>query len=139
MPEYTDLLPDEQQMLARLVPQAIDEQNAILSDAESQLDLLDSARAFRGQAKIYDLAVAVSLHLSSHGDGFGAFNYGWQYPFRPRINRTAAYSLLDEVLRSGALAVEKSLGIQGMFKDTLRPSPRRSWQSYFVDRPPFRR
>jgi cell division protein FtsX len=137
MPKYTDLLPDEQQLLARLVPQAIDEQNAILSDAESQLDLLDSARAFRGQAKIYDLAVAVSLHLSSHGDGFGAFNYGWQYPFRPRINRTAAYSLLDEVLRSGAVAVEKSLGIQGMYKDTLRPSQRRSWQSYFVDRPPL--
>ncbi len=136
-PEFTDLLPDEQQMLVRLVPQAIDDQRAILADAKNQLDLLDSARTFRGQAKIFDLAAAVSLHLSSHGDGFGAFNYGWQYPFRPRIKRTAIYSLLDEVLREGALEVENSLGIQGMYKDTLRPSRRRSWQSYFLDRPPL--
>ncbi|CAB1065242.1 FIG00598348: hypothetical protein [Olavius sp. associated proteobacterium Delta 1] len=133
---YTDLLPDEQQALTRLIPQAVAEQRAILSDAETQQDLLDSARAFRGQTKVYDLAASVSLHLSSHGDGFGAFNYGWQYPFRPRIKRTAAYSLLDEVLRLGALDVEKSLGIKGMYKDTLRPS-RRSWQSYFLDRPPL--
>jgi cell division protein FtsX len=134
-PAYTDLSPDEKLMLVRLVPQAIEDQNAILADARVQLELLDSARSFRGQAKIFDLTAAVSLHLSSHGDGFGAFNYGWQYPFRPRINRTSAYSLLDEVLRQGALKVEDSLGIQGMYKDTLRPSRRRSWQSYFLDRP----
>jgi len=134
-PAYVDLLADERQMLARLVPQAIDDQNAILADAKIQLDLLDSARALRGQVKVYDLTVALSLHLSSHGDGFGAFNYGWQYPFRPRINRTAAYSLMEEVLKAGALDVENSLGIQGMYKDTLRPSRRRSWQSYFLDRP----
>jgi len=134
-PAYTDLLSDERQMLTRIVPQAVADQNAILVDARKQLGLLDSARAFRGQAKIYDLTAAVSLHLSSHGDGFGAFNYGWQYPFRPRIKRTAIYSLLDEVLRAGALNVENSLGIQGMYQDTLRPSRRRSWQSYFLDRP----
>ena len=86
-PAYTDLLSDERQMLNRLVPQAIEDQEAILADAKIQLGLLKSARAFRGQAKIFDLTAAVSLHLSSHGDGFGAFNYGWQYPFRPRIKR----------------------------------------------------
>jgi hypothetical protein len=134
-PAYTNLLADERQMLTRLVPEAIEEQKAILADAETQLDLLASARGFRGQAKVYDLTASVSLHMSSHGDGFGAFNYGWQYPFRPRIKRTAIYSLLDEVLRTGAVEVENSLGIQGMYKDTLRPSRRRSWQSYFLDRP----
>jgi hypothetical protein len=132
---YTDLLTDERQMLNRLIPQAIEDQAAILADAQTQMDLLASAREFRGQAKIYDLTATVSLHLSSHGDGFGAFNYGWQYPFRPRIMRTAIYSLLDEVLRAGAVNVENSLGIQGMYKDTMRPSRRRSWQSYFLDRP----
>ncbi|MCP4630146.1 MAG: M28 family peptidase [bacterium] len=137
MPTYTDLLPEERQALNRIVPQTIAEQSAILKDAETQLTLLDSARDFRGQVNIYDLVATVSLHLSSHGDGFGAFNYGWQYPFRERINRTAAYSLLDEILRLSAVDVEKSLGIDGMFKDTLRPSQRRSWQSYFLDRPPL--
>jgi hypothetical protein len=134
-PAYADLLPDEQRMLVRLVPETIGAQNAILADAKTQLDLLDSASTFRGQAKVFDLTAAVSLHLSSHGDGFGAFNYGWQYPFRPRINRTSAYALMDEVLRAGALGVENSLGLQGIYKDTLRPSGRRSWQSYFLDRP----
>jgi hypothetical protein len=136
MPAYANLASDELKVITRLVPQAIEHQRAILKDAESQRNLLDSARDFRGHAKIYDLAAAISLHLSSHGDGFGAFNYGWQYPFRPRIKRTAAYSLLDEVLRQGALEVEAGLGLEGIYKDTLRPS-RRSWQSYFLDRPPL--
>ncbi len=134
-PAYTDLLADERQMLIRLVPAAIEDQKAILADAQTQLDLLASARAFRGQAKVFDLTASISLHLSSHGDGFGAFNYGWQYPFRPRIKRTEIYSLLDQVLRSGAVDVQNSLGLQDIYKDTLRPSRRRSWQSYFLDRP----
>ena len=134
---YTDLLPNEGQALALLLPKTIDDQKAILSDAKRQKDLLDSARSFRGKVKVYDIITAVSLHLSSHGDGFGAFNYGWQYPFRPRINRTAIYSTLDEVLRQGAAKIEKNLGEEGLYKDTMRPSRRRSWQSYFLDQPPL--
>jgi len=136
-PTYSDLLPEEQRALISLIPQTIQDQQAVLNDAETQLDLLESAKEFRGQTKIYDLVAAVSLHLSSHGDGFGAFNYGGQYPFRPRINRTAAYSLLGEILQQGALDVEKSIGIEGMYKDTLRPSQGRTWQSYLLDRPPL--
>jgi len=135
MQNYSGLSAEEQQLLIRMVPPAISEQEAILADARKQLDLIGSARTFRGKARIYDLVAAVSLHLSSHGDGFGAFDYGWQYPFRPRINRTPAYSLLDEILQQGAQDVEKSLGISNMYKDTLRPSQRRSWQSYFLDKP----
>ena len=137
MPSFTGLSPEEQQVLTRMVPRAIDEQGAILADARTQLDLIGSARSFRGKAKVYDLVAAVSLHLSSHGNGFGAFDYGWQYPLRERINRTAAYSLLAEILQKGAQDVEKSLGIPAMYKDTLRPSQRRSWQSYFLDQPPL--
>jgi len=133
--DYTDLSAEDRQALSRIIPRAIEDQKAILADAGRHSREIGDARSFRSQVKAYDLDVAVSLHLSSHGDGFGAFNYGWQYPFRPRIKRTAIYSLLDEVLRVGALNVEKSLGIQGMYKDTLRPSRRRSWQSYFLDRP----
>jgi hypothetical protein len=137
MGAFTDLSPGDRRMLAQLVPKTIKDQEALLADAKLQLDLLDSARAFRGHAKIYDIITSVSLHLSSHGDGFGAFNYGWQYPFRPRINRTAIYSTIDEVLRQGALKIEKELGFEGFFKDSLRPSRRRSWQSYFLDQPPL--
>jgi hypothetical protein len=83
----------------------------------------------------YEIAAAVSLHLSSHGDGFGAFNQGWLYPLRPRINRVPAYADLEEALREGARQAESEHLAQGMFKDTLRPSRLRSWQSYFLDRP----
>lgn len=135
MSTFADLSVEERQVLAQLVPKTIHDQKAILTDAVFQQDLLDSAQAFRGQVNQYDIVTTVSLHLSSHGDGFGAFNYGWQYPFRPRINRTAIYSTLDEVLCQGAAKVEKDLGYEGLFKDTLRPSRRRSWQSYFLDKP----
>jgi hypothetical protein len=137
MQSYRGLSAEEQQVLTRMVPPAISEQQAILADARNQLDLIGSARTFRGKARIYDLVAAVSLHISSHGDGFGAFDYGWQYPFRPRINRTAAYSLLADILQQGAQDVEKSLGISDIYKDTLRPSQRRSWESYFLDKSPL--
>jgi hypothetical protein len=135
MNRFADLASEEVRVLEQLVPKTIRDQQAILKDAEFQRDLLDSARDFRGHVKVYDIVTAVSLHLSSHGDGFGAFNYGWQYPFRPRIKRTAIYSTLDEVLRQGASQLERELGYEGLFKDTMRPSQRRSWQSYFLDQP----
>jgi len=132
-----DIPADERQVLYRMIPKAKADQEAISADAKLQLDLLESARNFRGQAKAYDLVAAISLHLSSHGDGIGAFNFGWLYPFRPRINRVGPYSLLDEVMRQGAQAAESHLNLSGFYKDTLRPSRLRSWQSYFLDRPPL--
>jgi hypothetical protein len=135
--DYTDLSTEDRRALSQLIPKAIADQKAILSDAGRHSREVGDARSFRSQVKAYDLDVAVSLHLSSHGDGFGAFNYGWMFPFRPRINRTAIYSTLDEVLRQGADRIEKALGHTGMYKDSLRPSRKRSWQSYFLDQPPL--
>jgi hypothetical protein len=134
-PDFTDLLPEERQVLDRLLPPTIADQNAVLADARLELTNIDSARNFRGKVKTHDLVAAVSLHLSSHGDGFGAFNYGWMYPFRPRINRVAAYSRFYQTLRTGVTELEKSPELSGVFKDTLRPSRKRSWQSYFLDHP----
>jgi hypothetical protein len=134
---YVGLPVEERRLLDSLVPKTLDDQKAVLGDAKTQLAQIESARSFRGVAKSYDLTTAISLHLSSHGDGFGAFDYGWQYPFRPRINRTPAYSHLADVLYQQAARVEKSLGYPGVFKDTLRPSWLRSWQSYFLGHPPL--
>ena len=93
---------DEAAILESIDPAALEDQQAILKDARRKLKEIESARKFRGSAKMYEIAAAVSLHLSSHGDGFGAFNYGFLFPFRPRINRVAAYAKLDEVLLSAA-------------------------------------
>lgn len=134
---FKDLTLDEQQALNELIPRAAKDYEAILSDARNQLELLKSARRFRSVVKTRELKVVISLHLSSHGDGFGAFNYGWLYHLKPTINRVNAYSTLDRVLRDGASAVERSLEMPAMFRDTLRPSHLRSWESYFLDRPPL--
>ena len=67
-----------------------------------QLRLVESAVRLRSALQDFEIAAAVSLHLSSHGDGFGAFNYGWLYPLRPRINRVPAYAALEEALQEGA-------------------------------------
>ena len=134
---FSNLSADEREILEAMIPAAENEQQAVLKDARRKLKQIESARKVRGAIKIYDMAAAVSLHLSSHGDGFGAFNYGFLYPFRPRINRVAHYAEFDDALRDAADRVTRSLGREGMFKDTLTPSRARTWQSYFLDRPPL--
>ena len=134
---FKDLSQEEQHVLKRLIPLAIKDKKAIFTDAKNQLKHLKSAINFREIVNTMEVAAVVSLHLSSHGDGLGAFNQGWLYSLKPTINRIAAYSTLDEILRHGASVVERSLGIPAMFRDTLRPSRLRSWQSYFFDRPPL--
>ncbi len=126
---------DEERLLRQVAERARKDQEFILSDARTQLRLVEGAYALRNAVQDYEIVTAVSLHLSSHGDGFGAFNAGWLYPLRPRINRVPAYAALAEALKEGAQRMEPALGAPGMFKDTLRPSRLRSWQSYFIDRP----
>ena len=109
--------------------------SSILADLRQQLRLLESAVRLRGSVQEAEIVAALSLHLSSHGDGFGAFNYGWLYPLRPRINRVPAYAVLEDALQQAAPGAEQAAGAARMFKDTLRPSQTRSWQTYFLDKP----
>jgi len=134
---FQDLTQDEQAALNRLIPLAMRDHETILEDAQRQQKLIKDARLFRAIVKERELTAVVSLHLSTHGDGIGAFNQGWLYHLKPTINRIAAYSELDKVLREGAAEWEESLGISELFRDTLRPSKRRSWQSWFIDQPPL--
>ena len=128
---------DDSRMLAQITASAIKDQEAILADAQKQYDYLQDVSQLRRHARSFDLSAAVSLHLSSHGSGIGAFNYGWMFPFRPRINRTPSYSRLDEVLRQAGQTAEQILGLNDFFKDTLRPSRQSSWKNFFIDRPPL--
>jgi hypothetical protein len=132
---YTGLAPAERELLAAVADRARRDQEALLADARLQLKLIESAGALRAALQGYEIVAAVSLHLSSHGEGVGAFNLGWQYPFRPRINRAPAYIRLDEALTAAAEQSEHDLGFGGIFQQTLRPSRLKSWQSYFLDRP----
>ncbi|MGE5258800.1 MAG: FtsX-like permease family protein [Hyphomicrobiales bacterium] len=132
---FDGLTAEEQRLLRQVAAEARRDQEAVLSDARAQLRQVDSAVALRAALQDYEIVAAVSLHLSSHGDGFGAFNYGWLYPLRPQVHRVPAYARLGQALQEGAQIVEQEKDLRGVFKDTLRPSRLRSWQSYFLDRP----
>jgi hypothetical protein len=132
---FDNLVALETQALKQLLPLAVQEKRAILADAEKQLMQIRSAGKFRSLVKRMDLSAVISLHLSSHGQGFGAFNRGWLYPLKSTINRVGAYRTLDEVMQQAASFVKRPFDGISLFQDTLRPSRKRSWQSYFLDRP----
>lgn len=132
---FTDLPPAQAAILKTLIPETVAAQKRILTDTRRQLKQLKSARTLRTIVKTRELAAVISLHLSSHGDGVGAFSRGFLYPLKPTINRVTPYSQLDEVLMHAAATVQQHLGIKNFFHDTLRPSHLKPWQSFFIDRP----
>ena len=127
------LPPEDREALRELIPEARRVFETRLADAERQMRLLKDAKAIRSTVKARELAASVSLHLSSHGDGVGAFNNGFMYALRDRVNRVEDFSRIDTVLRGAAENLDG--GETAPFRDTLRPSPLRSWESYFTDRP----
>jgi hypothetical protein len=132
---YSDLRPEEEQILAELIPAAIDEHQAIMDDARLQKTCLKTSSQVRRLVGDKRLVTMISLHLSSHGDGIGAFNYGWLYKLRPRINRTQIYAPISRTMERLARQVEKQLDLPPLFHDTLRPNPVRPWRSYLPDHP----
>ncbi len=132
---FKNLTPEEKQLLNQMIPLVIQDQKAVLSDAEKQLKQLRSANRFRSLVEEAELTVAVSLHLSSHGDGIGAFSQGWLYPLKETVSRQGIYSLLAELLRRSASDVQKVMELPALFQDTLQASHQRPWQSYFPDQP----
>jgi hypothetical protein len=133
--DFADLSAVEQATAKALLPEAIRRQKMLLADARDGLELLESANRLRALVRAHDLAAVVSLHLSSHGDGLGAFNRGWLYPLKPSVNRVAPYSTLNDVLNAGAAVMTAAGELPYAFRDTLRPSRVRPWQSYFIDQP----
>jgi hypothetical protein len=132
---YQGLNQKERQALAEIIPAAIRNNQAMLKDAKEQLKCFNSGRRYRQLVNEYELTAIISLHLSSHGDGVGGFNYGWMYELKPEINRTAIYAPINTVLDRLGQQVEKQLGLPRFFRDTLRPNSLRPWQSYLPDRP----
>jgi ABC-type lipoprotein release transport system permease subunit len=132
--DFSTLPDQEQELLKQLLPQAIAKAELTIADINQQQKTLKSANSFRAMVRDYEVAAVLSLYLSSHGNGVGAFNRGWLYNLKPTINRTSAYSTISGIL-------EKSSGdpigetYQARYQDTLRPSHLRSWDSWFLDQP----
>jgi hypothetical protein len=132
---YRDLEDEELKLLQELIPVAIEENQTILEDGLVQMKCLRSTKRLRRLMGDFELTAFISLHLSSHGDGVGAFNDGFMYDLRPQINRTGIYAPINRILNRLSKEVEKELGFTNFFQDTLRPSPLRPWQSYLPDQP----
>jgi len=126
---------NEAVVLENFVDPTILSQTSILEDATGQLYDVASARTMRDAIGERSIVAHVSLYLSTHGDGVGAFDKGWLNDLKPSVNRTAFFRPLDTVMKGAVKQLGTTDGDAArLFADTLRPG-KRAWQSYLPDRP----
>lgn len=129
----------QRETLERMLPRIRRAQEAILADAEEQLAALRSSRNMRGMVAVREVAASISLHLSSGGDGLGAFaNEGFMYAIRPDRNYSGSFSLISRAADRAAILTAERLGsstAQVRFVNALRPDSLRPWRSWFLDQP----
>lgn len=135
--DYSTLPAEEVAALQDLFPKVKENVQAIKHDIDQQLDAARSARILRTIVRSREPVCFISLHLSSHGEGVGAFGRGWFYNLRPRINLSRTFAQINDILNDAAPDVEKKIGSQGLFADTLRPNSSKPWQTWLLDKPQF--
>ena len=127
-----DLDENDRALLDPLTDMAIKRYRSVLAETKQQEKMLKSAKRFRSMMADFEPRALISLHLSSHGSGVGAFHQGFLYPLRPIINRTAAFRTLDSILLQAAADAPASLPT---FISTLRPNRLQPWQDLLPDKP----
>ncbi len=133
--DLTTLSFDETILLIDLIPPAIDTLGRIIKETRLQENNLKSAMAFKKLVKSKKIMSIISLHLSSHGSGIGAFNQGWLYDIKKTVNIFSPFVKLNNTILKAGKNTAKKLGMDNILQDTLRPSLHRPWQSYFKDTP----
>ncbi|WP_031483437.1 FtsX-like permease family protein [Maridesulfovibrio frigidus] len=134
---YSTLPAEENEALRGLFPKLKAKVYAVKQDIKQQLEAARSARSLRRIVRSKEPVCTVSLHLSSRGEGVGAFGQGWFYDLRPRVNLSRTFSQINDILADAAPIVEKNIGTSGLFNDTLRPNRSRPWQTWLLDKPQF--
>ncbi len=120
-----------------ITPAALKLLNQKLADANHHARQLDSVFKLREVIQDKKINACLSLHLSSHGTGIGAFNRGWMYDLKEQAYQFSPYNKLNDVLLTSAEKTASDLQSANIFSDTLRPSLQKPWESYFKDRPPL--
>lgn len=129
---FHDIAGTEKKLFADALPSAIKNNKRRAKELKNHLKTLKTAFAFRNFIKdSYEVAAVLSLHLSSHGNGIGAFHQGFLYNLKARVNRTGIFSTLADLLDETA----KTSASSTPYRNTLRPSRMRSWDSWFLDKP----
>ena len=132
--DFSKLTPEEHELLMKLAPDARARAQASEDDAALQYKVIDSALKARRVVGASRVVASVSLELSSHGGGVGAFSQGWMYELSSGIDRTRAYIDIDKLLKAAAKEQQEKSG-RDLFRDTLRPNLRYPWRNYLPDRP----
>ncbi|WP_320169569.1 FtsX-like permease family protein [Maridesulfovibrio sp.] len=135
--DYSTLPSEELAAVKDLFPHVRDRVYKVKHDIKQQLEAIRSARELRKVVRSKEMVCTVSLYLSSHGEGVGAFGEGWFYALRPRVNLSRTFSIINNILGDAVPEVEKTTGTEGMYRDTLRPDRTRPWQTWLLDRPQF--
>ncbi|WP_419779940.1 FtsX-like permease family protein [Maridesulfovibrio sp.] len=135
--DYSTLPADEMAAVQNLFPMVKEKVLKTKHDIKQQLTAIKSARELRKIVRSKELVCGISLHLSSHGEGVGAFDQGWFYELRPRVNLSRTFARINDILEDTVPEVEKQTGTEGMYKDTLRPDRTRPWQTWLLDEPQF--
>jgi len=128
---FHDLGADEKELFQQTLPQAINNNKKRKKELKSHLKTLKTAFAFRKFVSDYEIAAFISLHLSSHGNGIGAFHQGFLYKLKARVNRTGIFSDIADLLAKTSRQSKSTTP----YIETLRPSRLRSWDSWFLDKP----
>ena len=130
---FHDLGDGEGKLFQEAIPASIEILKKRIAELKTHNQCLKSAYAFRNLLRDYEIAAFVSLHLSSHGNGLGAFHQGFLYTLKERVNRTGIFSVIADLLDATANTSSSSTP----YVNTLRPSRLRSWSSWFLDHPPL--
>ncbi|MCF6247771.1 MAG: M28 family peptidase [Desulfobacula sp.] len=133
--DLTSLNQNETRLITALIPMVKKRLKKNITNARLHKNNIESSKKFRKLIKSKKIQTILSLHLSSNGSGIGAFNQGWLYDIKKTINTFAPYVKLNEILLNSGKKAADQLKIDNIFKDTLRPSLHRSWQTYFNDTP----
>lgn len=140
--DFSGVSEDERRVLLGVIPASIQRLAENIQSAEDQLRCVQSARDLRRQIGDKDILAAVSLHLSSRGNGVGGFCEGFTYEFKPEVNIAQSYGPIGRFVADAAADMESRLGLsrqggESFYRDALRQSRLHPWQSYLVDKPKF--
>ena len=130
-PSYSNLTPEEHRALQERLPGIRARSMIGARDARMRTEEIATALSVRSLVDEKRITACTSLHLSSRGDGLGAFNDGWMYNLKATINRAGFYTTLDDLLQTAAQSIPEGT----LFRDTLRPNQLRPWQNFLPGKP----
>ncbi|MFV0422417.1 FtsX-like permease family protein [Oleidesulfovibrio sp.] len=95
---------DEQSrtVLMDMLPEVAANQQRMLMDAQADEQSMTGALIVRDLVGKRRMDAGISLHLSSHGDGLGGFQFGWLYELNDTVNRTRQLGAIDAMMQQAS-------------------------------------